>query len=51
MVAFHGLEKMRGGIQHLLERKEVVQSAPDLQVVVGRSKGNRGRARRLGWGH
>jgi hypothetical protein len=39
MVAFHGLEKLRGCIQNLLpERKEVAQSAPDLQMVVGRGQ-------------
>jgi hypothetical protein len=43
---------LRGRIQNLLpKRKEVAQSAPDLQMVVGRSKGSRGRPRRLGWGH
>jgi hypothetical protein len=37
MVTFHGLKKLRGRIQYLLpEGKEVAQSAPDLQVVVGR---------------
>jgi hypothetical protein len=39
MVAFHGLEKMRGGIQHLLpERKEVAQFAPNLQMVMGQGQ-------------
>jgi hypothetical protein len=39
MVAFHGLEKLRRCIQHLLpKRKEVAQSAPDLQMVVGRGQ-------------
>jgi hypothetical protein len=38
-VAFQGLEKMRGAIQHLPpEQKEVAQSAPDLQMVMGRGQ-------------
>jgi hypothetical protein len=39
MVPFHGLKKLWGRIQNLLsEGKEVAQSAPNLQMVVGRGQ-------------
>jgi hypothetical protein len=39
MVPFHGLKKLRGRFQILLPKgKEVAQSAPDLQMVVGRGQ-------------
>jgi hypothetical protein len=39
MVTFHGLKKLMECIQYLLpERKEVAQSAPNLQMVVGRGQ-------------
>jgi hypothetical protein len=39
MVPLHGLKKLRGRFQILLpKRKEVAQSAPDLQMVMGRGQ-------------
>jgi hypothetical protein len=39
MVFLHGLKKMRGRLQLFLpKREEVTQSAPDLQMVVGRGQ-------------
>jgi hypothetical protein len=39
MVSLHGLKKLRGRLQLFLPKKEeVAQSAPDLQMVVGRGQ-------------
>jgi hypothetical protein len=39
MVSLHGLQKQRGRLQIVLPKwKEVAQSAPDLQMVVGRGQ-------------
>jgi hypothetical protein len=39
MVALHGLQQLRGCLELFLpKRKEVAQSAPDLQMFVGRGQ-------------